>query len=276
MLDLASVAELIVESASASGLPIFEEIPDLSRIPTVRWAGEPRAFIELAQKSQARLLYLEVWRHDPEGVVEGIVRGQLGEDEVEEETTHDEESTSRAAWLREIVMEAIAPWDQRREKIQTVTAVWIQEGIAHELEVEAEWSDALGNAIRGVLAHIRSVAREDGVEHSRESALRLHDLATQLAAHPRFSEANSQEKREFMAQRIYGQMATDDYPSMSIGAIARRAALIYWWDFEPSERATIAERVRALKKQGQSARSIAAVLNISDARVRAALQEAAE
>jgi len=93
-----------------------------------------------------------------------------------------------------------------------------------------------------------------------------------LAEHPRFKEANSQEKREFIAEKLFGpELEAHDY-HFGVVAIARRASLIYWWEVEPAEQATIADRVRALRDRGTSIRNIAATVKISEAKVRAYVQ----
>ena len=78
-----------------------------------------------------------------------------------------------------------------------------------------------------------------------------------------------------MARQLFPELAETggQWPGYYVGTVARRAGLIYWWDVEPGERAALAERVRAMKKQGESNRTIAAVLKISDAKVKQALDE---
>jgi len=111
---------------------------------------------------------------------------------------------------------------------------------------------------------------------SARSPAQLHELASLLALHPRFAEAKSQERREYMAERLYGEVLNDPAGPLRIdvGSLVRRASLIHWWEVEPAETASIAERVRSLRQGGESILNIAAAVKISPARVRAALKAA--
>jgi|GEM_PF-3841377 len=276
MNDLESMHQLIVQCAAAAELPVFPGAPELPEGRLVGWTGEPQAFVDLARNVGAALIYVEVDRYDPGELIDLIVRDRLGDDAIEaeeDEAGGDQALAARAEWVRERVAEAIAPWDQHGHQVRSVRAVWIREGVAHELYREVEWSDAHRAAVRGTLDEMEAVARGDRIARSRQKSQKLNELATLLALHPRFIEARSQERREYMAERLYGDVLYPADPlGIDVGSLVRRASLIHWWEVEPGEAASIAARVRSLREGGESILNIAAAVKISPAKVRAALK----
>lgn len=120
--------------------------------------------------------------------------------------------------------------------------------------------------MQSVINEVQAVEAEGRRLRSAEEAKRLHERASEMARHPRFPEATSEAKREHMARELFPNEDRRDQRD-----IAERAALVYWWDVEPMERVTKAERVRELYDAGESIRGIAAALKMSEAKVRAAL-----
>lgn len=100
------------------------------------------------------------------------------------------------AWLRAELHEALAPFGG---ETQSVSSVWFKEGVAHIYQVEADWVSEAEAVVERVLGAMRDVAPGDRAVRTPETAKKLHEYADRLARHPRFPEAGSHEKREFMA-----------------------------------------------------------------------------
>jgi hypothetical protein len=263
----------IRETADDAGLAVFDGSPDLRDVPTATWSGDWRPLIDLAHKAGAALVYLEVVKYDPDTLIENFVdeltpRYSEPQDDDELEPVIQEDD-----WLRQRLYEAVAPWDTYREHPMGVYCIWFKDGVAHRWHKEADWTADHHSAFQDALDEAQQVERRKRAHRSVEAEQKLHYYANLLAIHPRFPEAKSEEKREFMVARMFGDDLRKEPLSYQIfpHSIAHRASLIYWWDIEPSERATIEERARQLRDDGMSIKNIAATLHISEAKVRAAL-----
>jgi hypothetical protein len=180
-------------------------------------------------------------------------------------------------WLVARIRERIAPWDDRRGEVINVSCIWIKDHVAHHWRRYAEWIFECREAIDIVLGEAEQIDQENRTLRSQDAARTLHLCATQMVHHPRFPEATSEEKREFMASQLFVDLINSDLLGYrAASSIAKRAALIYWWDVEPIEKVTRVERARALHAQGESIRNIAAVLKMSEAKVRAAINDTPE
>lgn len=102
---------------------------------------------------------------------------------------------------------------------------------------------------------------------SKEDAIRIQQYADRLADHDRFPEAGNDTKREYMASQLFPDQTSD------IRSIVALARAIYWWDVEPLERVTKAERVLELRAQGYAIRNIATMVRMPESKVRAALTD---
>ena len=89
-----------------------------------------------------------------------------------------------------------------------------------------------------------------------------------MARHERYGEATNDVKRRFMAEKLF-----PEHEGLH-SRIAETAGLIYWWEVEPLERVTTEEKVQKLRSGGHSIRNIAAILGISEQKVRRGLSEA--
>lgn len=241
-------------------------------LPTVACTGDARSFVSLAAQAGVKLLYLTMEHYDPDRLAARLAAEQSGHPDLIAIGEPDPDNSSED-WLRERVREAIAQWDTYQGAVGRIRAVWCIESIAHTWWRETEWHDACCWAAEAVWEEVEHVAEEHRVFRREEDALRLHQLATELAHHPRFPEATSEAKREFMAQQIFSDSLAEAELRFISRRIAQRAQLIYWWEVELVERVAKAERARNLRAQGESIRNIAAVLKMSETKVRAALEE---
>lgn len=269
---LGDLRATISQAASERGLLVFDGEPDVSKLASVAWRGDWLSFLNLAQQANVRLLYIWERRYDPnEAIYEAtgdpdLIANGLKEGGVLPANEFEDEAK---AWLRERIRERLAPWDARQDEVFSVSCVWAKDHVAHYWREYASWITECLMAIDAVLEEAELIEQENRKLRSQEEARRLHEYAMQLAQHVRFPEATSEEKREYMASQLFPDLTDDGWPTSR--AIARRAMLIYWWDIEPAEKATKDERARGLYAQGESIRNIAAILKMSEAKVKAAI-----
>jgi len=272
MTEGANLTELWVAiraGATARELPVFDDLPALPRgydddiaCPIARWSGEWEDFLDLAARARARLVYLVGLSFDRDAEL----RTRAGDATALDDTVADEASDEAAGWLLTRLRDQTEEWAGREGELMSLTCAWVRDGVFHSFQREAEWFAAFDAAAGSVLTEAEAVETENRRLRSVEEAKRLHERACEMARHPRFAEATSEAKREHMAGQLFPNLSLRDRRD-----IAERAALIYWWDVEPIERVTKAERVRALYDAGESIRGIAAALKMSEAKVREAL-----
>jgi hypothetical protein len=264
----------IIAAATTSGLVVFEGSPDLEDVPAVTWRGDWETFVALARQAKATLLYVHQWEYDPDAMIDEVVGERSGSAyDDEEDDDQFEALEDGATWLSERLREVIAPWERYRGAPMSLECIWLKDGVAHQWGNAAAWALEQREAFQAALTSAQQVDPRDRVRLSQEAAQKLHAYAYIMAIHPRFPDAKSEEKRTFMAERLFGEDLRKEDPFHQIfpHSIARRASLIYWWDIEPAERASVEERARELHRNGVSVRNIAATLHISEAKVRAAL-----
>lgn len=259
----------ISQAAIAHGLIVFHEIPAHFSFGIVIMNEDWQGFLSYAKQAGAQILYLKAFRYDPKQIIAEI---DLEETENNRRlplvSSKYKDLTSEREWLQKRLEEVIEPWNTRRDKISTISGLWIKDGIGHRWEIEADWFVELDQAIDAAVQSSIDVERENRKDRSQEEARRIHEFALKMVRHPRFSEATSQEKREYMASQLYPEAHR-----FEVRDIALRASLIYWWEFEPGEKAKTKERIKDLYSQGETIRNIAAVLKITEARVKQAITE---
>jgi len=275
--ELDKLHALIQQAATERGLLVFDGEPDVAKLASVTWAGDWLSFLDLARQTQARLLYLREQRYDPNQV---IIEESADPDLIADETSNETAPSivnlehDRKAWLVARIRERIALWDTRRDEVISISCIWINNHVAHYWRLYADWIFDCREAIGTILDEAKQIDQENRMIRSQEAARKLHEYAIQLAHHPRFPEATSEEKREFMASQLFPDNTTSDLLGYKAAmSIAKRATLIYWWDVEPEEKVSKTERAKALHAQGESIRNIAAALKMSEAKVRIALSE---
>jgi hypothetical protein len=281
--DLFGLSGEMERAAGDHGLIVVRGVPDVSQLPSMGYAGDWRDFLALAAHTHARLLYLERVIYDPDVLAldtipreRGPIPGQrAGLIRQYSDDAEDNEGEDEGNWLGARLRAALSPWDDYRGTVAHVCGIWCHEGVAHVWQRETEWHVACNEALLAAYEEARQADREDRRNESKQHAQRLQELAVEMARHPRFAEATSDAKRTFMAEQLFGDILRSEPLSYTAEKVAARAHLIYWWDIEPAEWATQAERVRELRTQGKSIRHIAAELRMSEARVRAASSEEA-
>jgi hypothetical protein len=149
-------------------------------------------------------------------------------------------------------------------KLGQISFAWFHDGVCHSFERSTEWYEASSSALVETVDEAKRSAREQRRSRSVEESLRLHSLADQMARHHRFIEATNEAKRAYMAEQLFPE---EEYAA----SIADRAVLIYWWEVEPVERVTFVEKVRHLWQQGERVSGIAAILQVSQEKVRRAV-----
>jgi hypothetical protein len=253
------------------GLVEFRGVPDLGNVPVAAWDGDYRRFIEVSAVAGARIVYIEHEAYNGEQLISSLAEEHSDVREWEDEAGAEEGK----AWLVERLTEVLAPWEPRTGETFSLRLAWFRDSVAHVWSYRPEWTQAHRIALNAAFDEIEVVDYDDRVRRSTEETLRLQACAEELAMHPRFPEANSQEKREFMAAQLFQHAlhSVDGATRFTAGTIAAHASLVYWWNIEPVEWASKTQRVRDLRREGLSVRSIAAALKISEGKVRGALAE---
>jgi hypothetical protein len=268
------LCKAVRSAATDAGMVVFDGTPDLINVPTVLWHGEWDAFIDLAHKANASLLYIHESKYDPDTLIDEII-GDEHTDAADGDDVDDREFIGgEDNWLQDRLREVVTPWNFYRDSPRFLECVWVKDGVFHVWQDEAAWAAEHREAVQNILDEAKTIGMRDRGSRSEAAAQKLHMYANILAIHPRFPEAKSEEKREYMVDRMFGDDLRKEPPIYQLlpHLIARRALLIYWWDIEPGDRASIEERIRELRESGESIKNIAAILHISDARVRAALK----
>lgn len=258
------------------GLIPIDALPSMAPLPTVLWPGDWHSFLACARDVPVRLLYIAQEQYDPENVADELLR-DLGLSEratpmEEEEADQLDSDQQRIRWVRERLHEQLRPWEPHIGTASRLTASWVHQSIQHLWMQWAPWSADIDDAIDALTDEIRQVEQEHQTIRSAAAAHALHTAATEMAHHPHFSDAASEEKREFMASQLFAHSnVLTLLGSRAPLLIARRAVLIYWWEVEVAEKVTKHERAKQLHAQGESIRNIAAILKLSEAKVRAAI-----
>lgn len=192
-----------------------------------------------------------------------------GEDEVEvDEDKHGAPAIGSAPWLFIRLLERTDEWAASEGTVSEVDCLWFRDGIARLFHRQATWLASFDAATEEALEEARQVKAADRRLHSDEDAKRLHRLADEMARHPRYQEATSEAKREYMAEQAFPE--EDLFQWRRTGA---RAAPIYWWDVEPTERVGKSQRARDLYEAGETMAGVAAILNVSREKVKRMLVE---
>ena len=276
--DLTPLSRAIERTAADQGLVIMHAMPDASGLPTVGYQGDWQDFISLAVRVPSSVVYLEQMVYDPDLVITRVLdeyqkKLHLSDLLVALGGPQNDETGDTEHWLWERLRTKIVQWDTYRGVVPRVCCLWCHEGIGHVWQRETEWHiDCARTLVEGVEEAL-TIARDEAGERSQQHTAQFHELATQMAHHPRFREATSDAKREFMAEQLFGDVLRAERLPFAPARIAARASLIHWWDVDPNERVTMAERARQLSAEGESKRSIAAILGMSEAKVSAALNE---
>lgn len=266
--DLKELAATLRHDAAARGLTVFPEMLDAE--PSVPWGGDGVAFLALAQQVGVPLLYMAA----PPFVYEQFLLARLAQEGYLDEDAPGDIAPGRAernAWMHERLMLETARYRSQEGKIGRVVCTWMSGGVAHVFDRSTPWFRALADAATAAFDAARLVTRENRVLLEQEQARRVRAAADQLVCHARFSEASSEAKRRFMAEELF---AADPELAVQSRRIAELAQLIYWWDVEPLERVTKADRARELYLEGHNIRSIATTLKMSEAKVRDAIMGA--
>jgi hypothetical protein len=285
--ELNSLRASINKAAVERGLIVFEGDPYYENMPSVIWDGDWLTFLDLAQEVHVQLLYFSEQKYDPDTAIvqetgDPDIICDGAEDECEASSV-DNSDLDEKRWLLERIRESIVPWETQRGEIVSVSCVWMKDYVAHHWLCSANWLTACRKAIGAVIDEAEKKEMESADEtrmnrtiQTKAAGLKLHEYATQMAQHPRFSDATSEAKREFMASQLFPDINADNDELSLLGyrpamSIAQRATLLYWWDIEPLHRATQVERAQSLRNQGESIRNIATILKMSEAKVQAAI-----
>jgi hypothetical protein len=258
----------IKQGAEKRGLIVFPDVPapaDAEEGGLIAlWDGEWPEFLDLAVKAGVVIAYV----HAPTFDLDRRLRQQFGfSDEAEWRTDEDntEETADQKPWLYHRLIERVGEWSKHNGQVELVECIWLKDGVAHAFSTSAAWSDEFRQAVDEVRTEAREVRASDRLARSTEESTRLYQLAGQLARHERFPEAGSELKRRFMAQQLF---------PIEIGLHARiadLASIVYWWEVEPEERVTKTEKAQELYARGESLKSIAAMLNMPESKVRSAV-----
>lgn len=263
---LAELSKAIREDAANRGLIVYEDMPELTpEYPVAAWQGEWTAFLDLAQRADASILYLAETPFD----WEAELRDRADEAGLLDDVDETAPLGDADAWLLARLRERTEEWMDQSGGLSTVSCAWFKDNVAHLLRREAVWFPAFDDATEAILMDAEAVRVKERRLHSEEEGRVLFERAKELAQHPRYREATSETKREYMTEQVFPEMSQH-----ACQRIASLSTLVYWWEVEPVERVSNAERARELYAAGESMTSIAALLQISREKVKAALADA--
>jgi hypothetical protein len=263
---------------AARGLAVWDHLPPLltdtnerTTYPVAHWFGEWEPFLDLAVKAGAKVVYLgNVAFNRETELLEATDEVGYQDDpdpDADAEAVEENLPVGSTQWMLARLRARTEQWAMHEGALMTVTCLWLKDGVAHIFRQQAEWHGAFEEMVHRVLDEADAV-REEG---SAEETSRLHGLAEEMVRHPRYIEATSEAKREYMAQQLF----PDEHP-WACRQIALLAALHHWWDVAPSEHASKVQQVRDLYDAGQNITSIAAILKMSRDKVKALLAETQE
>jgi hypothetical protein len=267
--ELEDVLANVNRGAAERNLVVCPQLPS-TRLRRIDFAGDWPGYLDLATAAGARILYLATDTYAPDAEIERlwVVNGlpsPLLTDDDDEGAPLGENAEDDDPWLYNRVREALGPWEGLCGKLAVVRCQWYADGIEHALLADCAWFAEAVDTIDAIAKEAKAKAMDQGALRSAQASKDLYQRAEQLARHERFTEANSEAKREFMAERLF--------PGFDARRIASVASLIHWWDIEPTERVMQDQRARELYEQGESIRSIAATLKLSESKVRAAIAD---
>jgi hypothetical protein len=257
---LKQIAEQYKADARARGLLVF---PDAPRLETVAvWQGDWNSYLDFAIEAQARILYLLSLEYSVEDAIEDACRevGCVGGPILPNHF-------SARQLLSERIRERLSDAEQYEGLTASFSAWWICNGVAHAYTEFADWCDEYEENIVSIAEELWPEVQEERKDEKAEVSKRLYEYAEQMARHERFAEAKSEEKRKYMARQLF-----PDEEEISHGRIAEIASLFHWWYIEPGERVSKAEKACALYQKGESYKSIAIFLNMSEAAVKKAIE----
>lgn len=231
----------------------------------VTWPGDWKSFLDLAAIVQARILYLVSARYDVEVEIHDAMP-EAGHTETNGDEGTDEHK-EQWEWLCERVKERTSEWDRYAGQIAYLFAYWFRDGVAHCFHATTSWYDEVRAAIKASVKDAYSVSREDRNTESPEEAQRLFECAKQMAQHERFVEATNEDKRRFMAKQLFPEEERP-FSEWAWKKIAEWAILYHWWYIEPTEQVSVVEKVLALYDQGETIKSISAVLHVTQKEVK--------
>lgn len=263
MVDLDELLVAIKEKATEKGLRLVSGAPIVSSIVYITWTEEWIAYLDLAKQVGASLLYIHA---EPFDVKDQNTTTASEMTFTEKRRLPMPDEVNEMEWLSQWLMERTQEWEQYNRKISRIDCVWFKDGVGHRLALVAPWYQAYEDAVDKVLEETETVDEENRKVRTKEEAVKLLHLAEQLVRHERFSEATNDGKRLFMTEKLFPNEGIDHH------RIIQLAELIYWWEVEPVERATKAQKARDLRDSGESIKNIAALLKMSEAKVRAAIE----
>ncbi|MCE5322812.1 hypothetical protein LLG46_05780 [bacterium] len=261
-----NVFEEIKEAAEALDIVVFPAMPDLDKLrviavwPNTCW----KSYLDFAVRAKASVLYLCGPSYDPEREIDMAIE-QLESMEMNEYRT-DRLSDTERAWFRTRLHERLREWDNYAGQTACAMACWFGERVIHKFFAAEHWYDDVDSAITSAIEDAKAVLRNDRRLRSSEESVRQFKFAEQMARHERFTEAKSDARRQFMAQQMFPEEDT-----LSANDIANKAVLYHWWYVEPSQRVSNVEKCRELYEQGETIRSISAILGMPQTQVKKAI-----
>ena len=268
MAELESLLLEIENTAKSHNMLVFRGNLAFENACAFEWGGSWEEFLDMAKEANAMLLYVYAHKFDIKHIYEDL-------ENADAIFSADNPDDDERQWIRSRVNEFNKPWESKNKRLASINCYWVNNGVVHRWHIHTDWITELYEALDTFIAETKGIDSQNRVLRNEEAAQILHVYADKLAHHPRFTEAASEEKREFMASQLYPELNDDSvFGYRAHATIARRAALVYWWDIEPAINASKSEKARALRAEGESIRSIAAILKMPESKVRAAINEA--
>ncbi|MGI8477321.1 MAG: hypothetical protein ACR2OO_13260 [Thermomicrobiales bacterium] len=274
--DLTPILTTIKQTADRLGLVVLSGTPYGPITESgLSCDGDWQTFLDVAVRAGVAILNVDARPYDPDAFTlysKTFVKLPDWEDDAPLRLQDAQEAVGKN------VRHAIRKWDRHAKSLGQIHLMWLHAGVAHDWERQTSWMDdcedktldVVSEALEGYLEEpIVPKAQPKPSEQEIAISKRIHELAIDLARHPRFTDAASDQKRQFMAEQLYGNQLPELEGSNRPAAyrIAERAVLAYWWAIGPEEQLKLTERALDLATSGEPKRRIAAILRISEARV---------
>lgn len=240
--------EEICANARDLGLAIFYGFVD-DQEGCIHWneehGGDWKKFLQTAKTLSAKLLYLN-WAPFQEFQVDEALAEIEGGDPDSSESDKTEIDDKR----REI--------EKYRDKVGLTAVIDLAfplEGTFHIYQIFSDWFLAF--------EELRPDEQEEEPEADEPDKDLVNRWAMSLANHPQFGACKAYDHRAYLLESL----ATEEYPTLPVEHIVRRAEILYLFEVKPKEEKRLRSEAHQLRAQGVSINGIATKLGISKDRV---------
>ena len=241
--------EEIVAHTKEEGFVTFYGWAHGGKENTVHWneehGGDWKRFLESAKALGVRAVYLN-WAPFEEFQV----------DEALADVSVDQESEASRTEIEEYNQQV----EKCREKVgltEIIDLTFVVDGVFHIYQLAADWFTAFEELIAE-----EELEEHEPLEKPVDKPL-VNKWASMLANHPKFGSCKNDDQREYLLEQLTGE----DYETLPLGEILRRAETLYVFEVRPKQEEGLRKQAREFRKQGLNMNAIAQKLGISRDRV---------